>query len=90
MLSGPRIRLLGPVLAIEAVTPEDAGTYKCAASNAAGDASAELRLTVSTQLQVEITPNVLSVHMGGTAEYRCLVTSNGAPVGLQHITWYKV
>lgn len=89
VLSGPRIRLLGPVLAIEAVTIEDNGSYKCSASNAGGEASAELRLMVATPLQVDITPNILSVHMAGTAEFRCIVTSNGAPVGMQHITWFK-
>ncbi|XP_058457694.1 cell adhesion molecule Dscam2 isoform X15 [Malaya genurostris] len=87
--SGPRIRLLGPVLAIEAVTSEDGGVYKCSASNAGGEASADLRLTVSTPIHVEISPNVLSVHMGGTAEFRCLVTTNGLNAGPQHITWFK-
>lgn len=90
VLSGPRVRLLGPILAIEAVTAEDGGTYKCSASNTGGEASAELRLTVATPLQVDIQPNFLSVHMAGSAEFRCVVTSNGASaVGLQHITWYK-
>lgn len=89
VISGPRIRVLGPVLAIEAVTSEDAGTYKCSVSNTGGEASAELRLTITTPLQVDIVPNVLSVHMGGSAEFRCVVTSNGMPIGLQHITWYK-
>lgn len=83
------MRLLGPVLAIEAVTTEDAGTYKCSASNAGGEASAELRLSITSPLQVDIVPNVLSVHMGGTAEFRCVITSNGMSTGLQHITWYK-
>nr|XP_029721991.1 Down syndrome cell adhesion molecule-like protein Dscam2 isoform X2 [Aedes albopictus] len=87
--SGPRIRLLGPVLAIEAVTTEDGGVYKCSASNAGGEASADLRLTVSTPIHVEISPNVLSVHMGGMAEFRCLVTANGMTAGPQHITWFK-
>ncbi|XP_055627636.1 cell adhesion molecule Dscam2 isoform X10 [Toxorhynchites rutilus septentrionalis] len=87
--SGPRIRLLGPVLAIEAVTGEDGGVYKCSASNAGGEASADLRLSVSTPIHVEISPNVLSVHMGGTAEFRCLVTTNGMNAGPQHITWFK-
>lgn len=89
VISGPRIRLLGPVLAIEAVTLEDAGAYKCSASNAGGEASAELRLMVATPLQVDITPNVLSVHMAGTAEFHCIVTSNGASAGMQHISWFK-
>ncbi|XP_030386436.1 Down syndrome cell adhesion molecule-like protein Dscam2 isoform X2 [Scaptodrosophila lebanonensis] len=89
VLSGPRVRLLGPILAIEAVTGEDSGVYKCTASNVGGEASAELRLTVATPIQVEISPNVLSVHMGGQAEFRCQVTSNGSPVGMQNILWYK-
>lgn len=78
------------MLAIEAVTTEDAGTYKCLASNGGGEASAELRLSITAPLQVEIVPNVLSVHMGGTAEFRCGISANGMPVGgLKHITWYK-
>lgn len=90
VLSGPRIRLLGPVLAIEAVTTEDAGVYKCSASNAGGEASAELRLSVATSLQVEISPSILSVNMGGSTEFRCMVNSNGAPVmAPMQITWLK-
>lgn len=91
VLSSSRVRLLGPILAIEAVTSEDAGTYKCAVANAGGEANAELRLTVSTPLHVEIMPNVLSVNMGATAEFRCVVSSNGMPmVSHHHITWIKV
>lgn len=89
VISGPRIRVLGPVLAIEAVTSEDAGTYKCLVSNTGGEASAELRLTITAPLQVDIVPNTMSVHMGASAEFRCSVTSNGMSIGLQHITWYK-
>lgn len=89
VLTGPRVRLLGPVLAIEAVTTEDAGGYKCSASNAGGEASAELKLSVATSIQVEISPNVLSVNMGGSTEFRCLVTSNGATLTSQQITWFK-
>lgn len=89
VLSGPRVRLLGPVLAIEAVTTEDAGVYKCSASNAGGEASAELKLSVATSIQVEISPNVLSVNMGGSTEFRCLVTTNGATISNQQITWLK-
>lgn len=89
MLGGNRVRLLGPVLAIEAVTADDAGSYKCSASNGGGEASAELRLAVTAPLHVDVAPNVLSVHMAGTAEFRCVVTSNGAPPGPHDITWYK-
>ncbi|XP_026475441.1 Down syndrome cell adhesion molecule-like protein Dscam2 [Ctenocephalides felis] len=89
VLAGPRIRLLGPVLAVEAVTPDDAGQYRCTAVNAGGEASAELRLSVTTPLNVEVSPAMLSVHMGGAAEFRCIVTSQGNQVGPQFITWYK-
>lgn len=91
VLSSSRVRLLGPILAIEAVTSEDAGNYKCTVANAGGEANAELRLTVSTPLHVEIVPNVMSVNMGATAEFRCVVSSNGMPmVSHHHITWIKV
>lgn len=89
MISGPRIRILGPVLAIEAVTGEDAGTYKCMVSNTGGEASAELRLTITTPMQVDVLPNIQSIHLGGTTEFRCVVTTNGISSGIQHITWYK-
>lgn len=87
VLPGPRTRQLGPVLAIEAVTPEDGGVYRCTASNAGGEASAELRLIVSTTMHVEITPPLLSIHMGGSAEFRCMVSSQGG--GPHLVTWYK-
>lgn len=47
VLSGPRTRLLGPVLAIEAVTLSDSGVYQCLASNLGGETSAELRYKYS-------------------------------------------
>lgn len=88
VLPGPRTRVLGPVLAIEAVSPDDSGTYKCTASNSGGDANAELQLVVSTPLQVEVTPSVQTVNMGGMAEFRCSVPmSHGS--GLHLLSWYK-
>ncbi|XP_049818857.1 Down syndrome cell adhesion molecule-like protein Dscam2 isoform X3 [Aethina tumida] len=87
IVPGPRVRQLGPVLAIEAVTPEDGGIYRCSSSNAGGESSAELRLIVSTALHVEISPPMLSVHMGGSAEFRCVVSAPGG--GPHLVTWYK-
>ncbi|XP_048515678.1 Down syndrome cell adhesion molecule-like protein Dscam2 isoform X2 [Athalia rosae] len=88
VLPGPRTRLLGPVLAIEAVTAEDSGVYRCSAANPEGEASAELRLTVTAPLHVEVTPPLLSVHLGGNAEFRCVVSTH--PQSGQHfVTWYK-
>ncbi|CAG9838355.1 unnamed protein product [Diabrotica balteata] len=87
IIPGPRVRQLGPVLAIEAVNTEDGGVYRCSASNAGGESSAELRLIVSTTLHVEISPPLLSVHMGGSAEFRCVVSSQSG--GPHLVTWYK-
>lgn len=86
-MPGPRIRQLGPVLAIETVTVEDGGMYRCTAANAGGEANSELRLFVSTALHVEISPPMSSVHMGGSAEFRCIVTAQGG--GPHLVTWYK-
>ncbi|KAH0954098.1 hypothetical protein HN011_010881, partial [Eciton burchellii] len=88
VLSGPRTRLLGSVLAIEAVTLEDSGVYRCSASNSGGEASAEIRLIVTAPLHVEVTPPLLSVHLGGNAEFRCEVGTH-PQAGPHFITWYK-
>ncbi|XP_052121775.1 cell adhesion molecule Dscam2-like [Frankliniella occidentalis] len=81
---GPRVKVLGPLLEVESASPEDAGTYRCTARNAAGEASAEMRLSVYTPLEVEVEPKLLVVQVGGSAEFRCQVSSPG---GL--VTWYK-
>ncbi|XP_076663880.1 Down syndrome cell adhesion molecule 2 isoform X7 [Andrena cerasifolii] len=88
VLSGPRTRLLGSVLALEAVTLEDSGIYRCAASNPGGEASAEIRLIVTAPLHVEVTPPLLSVHLGGNAEFRCEVSTH-PQAGAHFVTWYK-
>lgn len=87
VMPGPRIRQLGPVLAIEAVTADDGGVFRCSASNAGGEASAESRLVVSAPLHVEISPPTLSVHMGGNAKFTCVVSQQGG--GPHLITWFK-
>ncbi|XP_034940449.1 Down syndrome cell adhesion molecule-like protein Dscam2 isoform X4 [Chelonus insularis] len=88
VLSGPRTRLLGPVLAIEAVTLSDSGVYQCLASNHGGETSAELRLVVMAPLSVEVSPSLLSVHLGGNAEFTCIVSTH-SQAGQHFITWYK-
>ncbi|KAK9305337.1 hypothetical protein QLX08_003596 [Tetragonisca angustula] len=88
VLSGPRTRLLGSVLALEAVTLEDSGIYRCSASNPGGEASAEVRLIVTAPLHVEVTPPLLSVHLGGNAEFRCEVSTH-PQAGPHFVTWYK-
>ncbi|KAF0772521.1 Down syndrome cell adhesion molecule-like protein Dscam2 isoform X5, partial [Aphis craccivora] len=52
--TGSGTRVLGQVLSIEAVRPEDAGTYRCSASNDAGQTSADTRLDVVVPLQVQV------------------------------------
>jgi len=79
-----RTRVLGPVLAIEAVNYEDAGTYRCVASNIVNEKSMDVRLAVTATLHVEVMPNVLSIHLGGTADFKCnvaSVVSNGTSTG---------
>ncbi|XP_071866055.1 Down syndrome cell adhesion molecule 2 isoform X5 [Bombus fervidus] len=88
VLSGPRTRLLGSVLALEAVTLEDSGIYRCSASNPGGEASAEIRLIVTAPLHIEVTPPLLSVHLGGNAEFRCEVSTH-PQAGPHFVTWYK-
>nr|XP_024218046.1 Down syndrome cell adhesion molecule-like protein Dscam2 [Halyomorpha halys] len=83
---GARTRLLGPVLAVEAVTEQDSGLYKCSAENSAGEASAEVRLSVLGQLIVEVDPPLAIVRMGGTAEFRCIVSHASSS---HLITWFK-
>ncbi|XP_043277030.1 Down syndrome cell adhesion molecule-like protein Dscam2 isoform X3 [Venturia canescens] len=85
---GPRTRLLGPVLSIEAVTLDDSGIYRCSASNIGGETSADIRLIVTAPLHVEITPPLLSVHLGGNAEFYCVIGTH-TQAGPHFITWYK-
>ena len=80
---------MGPILAIEAVTSDDAGTYKCIASNSGGEASTELKLIVTTSIQVEISPNVHTVNMGQPTEFTCIVTGNGIAIQPHQISWFK-
>ncbi|XKL60149.1 hypothetical protein PGB90_001165 [Kerria lacca] len=88
VLPGPRTRVLGTVLAIEAISPDDSGMYKCTASNSGGDANAEVQLIVSTPLQVEVIPSVQTVNMGAMAEFRCSVpVFHGS--GLHLLSWYR-
>lgn len=52
--TGSGTRVLGQVLSVEAVRPEDSGTYRCSASNEAGKTSADIRLDVVVPLRVQV------------------------------------
>lgn len=53
-------RVLGQVLSVEAVRPENAGVYRCAAGNDAGQTSADTRLDVIVPLRVQVLNNIFS------------------------------
>ncbi|XP_050430112.1 cell adhesion molecule Dscam2 isoform X2 [Adelges cooleyi] len=85
--TGSGIRVLGQVLSLEAVRPEDAGNYRCLATNEMGDAKVDTRLDVVVPLRVQVSPSTLTVSLNGQAELRCLTSSfNDGP---HFITWYK-
>ncbi|XP_027854261.2 cell adhesion molecule Dscam2 isoform X3 [Aphis gossypii] len=85
--TGSGTRVLGQVLSIEAVRPEDAGTYRCSANNDAGQTSADTRLDVVVPLQVQIIPATSTVSLNGQTELRCMTSSSND--GPHSITWYK-
>lgn len=45
-------------------------------------------MIVTAPLHVEVTPPLLSVHLGGNAEFRCEVGTH-PQAGPHFITWYK-
>jgi hypothetical protein len=47
-----------------------------------------LRLIVTAPLLVEVTPALLSVHLGGNAEFRCEIGSH-LQAGPHFVSWYK-
>lgn len=63
------------------------GIYRCSTSNAGGEVSVDIRLVVQTPLFVEISPTVLNIHMGLSAEFKCAVTTRSSIPYV--ITWYK-
>ncbi|VVC39650.1 Hypothetical protein CINCED_3A005038 [Cinara cedri] len=81
------IRVLGQVLSVEAVRPENAGVYRCAAGNDAGQTSADTRLDVVVPLRVQINPASATVSLNGQTELRCMTSSSND--GPHSITWYK-
>ena len=46
------------------------------------------RLVVTAPLHVEVNPSLLSVHLGGGAEFRCDISSH-PQAGPHFVTWYK-
>lgn len=47
------------------------------------------RLVVTAPLNVEVSPSLLSVHLGGNAEFECVVGGTSSQTGQHVITWYK-
>lgn len=46
------------------------------------------RLVVMAPLSVEVSPSLLSVHLGGNADFTCIVNTH-SQAGQHFITWYK-
>lgn len=65
-------------LTILDLRPDQAGTYRCTATNAAGSDVAEARLRVLTKPKLEQFLNI-TVDVEGTAEFRCVYSGDPLP-----------
>jgi len=65
-------------LTIETLKPEQSGTYRCTASNPAGDAVAEAQLKVHTKPKLERFENI-TVDAAKNAELRCSFSGDPVP-----------
>ncbi|XP_078806356.1 basement membrane-specific heparan sulfate proteoglycan core protein isoform X12 [Oryzias latipes] len=67
----PRAEVDGGDLQINLATAEDAGSYKCVASNKVGSSEAFVKVTVRSPLAVRVSPQVEVKARGGTVEFTC-------------------
>jgi len=65
-------------LTILNLRPEQAGTYRCTATNAAGSVTSEAHLQVLTKPKLEQLLNI-TVHEGSNAELRCVFSGDPLP-----------
>ncbi|XP_046394996.1 Down syndrome cell adhesion molecule-like protein Dscam2 isoform X2 [Ischnura elegans] len=86
---GGRIRAGGLLLAVEAARPEDAGTFRCSAANAGGEAGAEARLVVdSPPPRPDLSPPSRTANLGEAAEFRCTLAGSSPSSGVV-VSWLK-
>ncbi|KAJ4918756.1 hypothetical protein JOQ06_022871 [Pogonophryne albipinna] len=81
----PRAQLSGGDLQINLATAEDAGSYKCIASNKVADSEVIARVTVRSPLAVKVSPQVEVKAQGSAVEFTC-----SAAGGLEtKVEWLK-
>ncbi|KAK5895452.1 hypothetical protein CesoFtcFv8_012044 [Champsocephalus esox] len=81
----PRAQLSGGDLQIDLATAEDAGSYKCIASNKVADSEVIARVTVRFPLAVKVSPQVEVKAQGSAVEFTC-----SAAGGLEtKVEWLK-
>ncbi|XP_047424502.1 basement membrane-specific heparan sulfate proteoglycan core protein isoform X3 [Mugil cephalus] len=81
----PRAQVNGGDLQINLATTEDAGSYKCVASNKVGNSEAIAKVTVRSPLAVRVSPQVEVKARGSAVEFTC-----SAAGGLEtKIEWLK-
>ncbi|XP_070963572.1 basement membrane-specific heparan sulfate proteoglycan core protein-like [Oncorhynchus clarkii lewisi] len=68
-----RADVQGGDLQINLATPEDAGTYKCVATNKVGTSEAHATVTVRSPLAVRVSPQVEVKARGSAVEFTCSV-----------------
>ncbi|CAN9515659.1 unnamed protein product [Ophioblennius macclurei] len=67
----PRAQISGGDLQINLATAEDAGTYKCVASNKVGNSEVIAKVTVRSPLAVRVSPQVEVKAQGSAVEFTC-------------------
>ncbi|XP_078144123.1 basement membrane-specific heparan sulfate proteoglycan core protein [Centroberyx gerrardi] len=67
----PRAQINGGDLQINLATAEDAGSYKCVASNKVGDSEVVAKVTVRSPLAVRVSPQVEVKAQGSAVEFTC-------------------
>ncbi|KAF3861171.1 hypothetical protein F7725_001426 [Dissostichus mawsoni] len=81
----PRAQLSGGDLQINLATAEDAGSYKCVASNKVADSEVIAKVTVRSPLAVKVSPQVEVKAQGSAVEFTC-----SAAGGLEtKVEWLK-
>ncbi|XP_017274656.1 basement membrane-specific heparan sulfate proteoglycan core protein isoform X4 [Kryptolebias marmoratus] len=67
----PRAQVSGGDLQINLATAEDAGSYKCVASNSAGSSEVIAKVTIRSPLAVRVSPQVEIKAQGSAVEFTC-------------------
>ncbi|KAM6982618.1 LOW QUALITY PROTEIN: basement membrane-specific heparan sulfate proteoglycan core protein [Tautogolabrus adspersus] len=67
----PRTEVSGGDLQINLATAEDAGSYKCVASNKVGNSEVVAKVTVRSPLAVRVSPQVEVKAQGSAVEFTC-------------------